>query len=177
MKLLGSLSLLSSMPYAAGGFFLCFVLGGTTFVELQHAPATRQPIAFNHAKHVSNGVACTDCHAGVQAQAKATLPSIDTCLGCHQVALTSSPEEERIRKIAAAGQELDWVQLTQTAPHVFFSHRRHVGVAHLPCAECHGPMEQATKPPERAFRTFTMSTCINCHQQHRVNADCNDCHR
>lgn len=177
MKLLGSLSLLSHAPVAAGGFFVFFVLGVASFLGLQHAATPTQPIVFNHAKHVSNGVACTDCHAGVQSQAKATLPSIDICIGCHQVALTSSAEEERIRTAAAAGQELKWVQLTQTAPHVFFSHRRHVAVAHLPCAECHGAMEQATKPPERPFRVFNMSACIGCHQQHRVNADCNDCHR
>ena len=177
MKLLGTLSLLSSTPYAAGGFVLFFVLGGASFVGLQHAATPQQPIAFNHAKHVSNGVACTDCHSGVETQAKATLPSVDVCISCHQVALTNSAEEERIRTVAAAGQELNWVQLTQTPPHVFFSHRRHVAVAHLPCAECHGPMEQATKPPERAFRAFNMAACISCHQQHRVNADCNDCHR
>ena len=176
MKLLGSQSLLSHIPYAARGFVLFFVLGAGGFVGLQHT-APKQPIAFNHAKHVSNGVACADCHAGVQTQAKATLPSVDVCIGCHQVALTNSAEEERVRTVAAAGQELNWVQLTRTAPHVFFSHRRHVEVAHLQCAECHGPMEQATKPPGRAFRVFTMATCIGCNQQHRVNADCNDCHR
>jgi hypothetical protein len=176
LKLLGSPSLLNHVPYAAGGFVLFFVLGAAGFVGLQHT-APKQPIAFNHAKHVSNGVACTDCHTGVQTQAKATLPSVDVCIGCHQVALTNSAEEERVRTVAAAGQELNWVQLTRTASHVFFSHRRHVAVAHLPCAECHGPMEQATKPPDRAFRVFNMATCIGCHQQHRVNADCNDCHR
>lgn len=177
MKLLGSLSLLSTMPYAAAGFGLFFVLGGATFVGLQHAATLKQPIAFNHAKHVSNGLACTDCHTGVETQAKATLPSVEVCIGCHQAALTASAEEERIRTAAAAGQELNWVQLTQTPAHVFFSHRRHVAVAHLPCTECHGPMEQATKPPERPFRVFKMAACIGCHQQHRVNADCNDCHR
>lgn len=119
MKLLGSPSLLNHIPYAAGGFVLFFVLGAAGFVGLQHT-APKQPIAFNHAKHVSNGVACADCHAGVQTQAKATLPSVDVCIGCHQVALTNSAEEERVRTVAAAGQELNWVQLTRTAPHVFF---------------------------------------------------------
>jgi hypothetical protein len=178
LKLLGSLSLLSHVPHpAAIGFVVCFALGGAGYVGLHQAASAKQPIAFNHAKHISNGLGCTDCHAGVQAQAKATLPTVDVCIGCHQVALTSSPEEERIRTVAAAGQELNWVQLTQTAPHVFFSHRRHVAVAHLACGECHGNMEQATRPPERAFRVFDMAACLNCHQQHRVNADCNDCHR
>ncbi|MGI9102637.1 MAG: cytochrome c3 family protein [Terriglobales bacterium] len=178
MKLIGTVSLLSRVPHTAAGFAVFFVLSGATVIGVQHRHAApQQPIAFNHAKHVSNGIACTDCHAGVQMQAKATLPSIDTCMSCHQVALTSSAEEERIRSFAAAGEELKWVQLTQIAPHVRFSHQRHVAVAHLPCAECHGPIEQATSPPERVFRVFDMNTCLNCHRQNRVNADCNDCHR
>jgi hypothetical protein len=176
VKPLGSLSLLGRTSHAAGGFVLFFVVGAAGFVGLRHA-APKQPIAFNHAKHVSNGVACTDCHAGVQTQAKATLPSVDVCMTCHQVALTDSAQEEKVRTVAAASQELNWVQLTQTPPNVFFSHRRHVAVAHLPCAECHGAMERATKPPDHAFRVFKMAACIGCHQQHRVNADCNDCHR
>jgi hypothetical protein len=166
---------LPNLTPAVAGFVLFFALGATAFVTLQRSNL-RQPIAFNHAKHVENGVGCTDCHAGVETQAKATLPAIDTCLNCHQTALSSSAEEAKIRTAAAAGKELAWVQVTQLAPHVFFSHRRHVSVAHLACAECHGPMEKITAPPQRPWRVLNMDACIGCHRQHGVNADCNDCH-
>ncbi len=176
MKLprLGSLPSLTP-PAAVAGFILFFALGGTAFVEL-HRGNIRQPIAFNHAKHIENGVSCTDCHAGVETQAKATLPALDVCLNCHQTALSSSPEEAKVRTIAAEGKEVAWLQVTQVPPHVFFSHRRHVSVAHLACAECHGPMEKITAPPQRPWRALTMDACIGCHKQHGVNADCNDCH-
>jgi len=166
---------LPNLTPAVVGFVLFFALGGTAFVELQRSNV-RQPIAFNHAKHVENGVSCTDCHSGVETQAKATLPAIDTCLNCHQTALTSSAEEAKIRSGAAAGKDLAWVQVTQLAPHVFFSHRRHVSVAHLACSECHGPVEKITTPPQRPWRVLNMDACIGCHRQHGVNADCNDCH-
>ncbi len=160
------------------GFVAFFLLGSATYVSVSSvAPPSRQPIAFNHARHMENGLNCTDCHSGVRTQAKATLPTLDTCLGCHQTALTAGPEEEKIRVLAVRGQELEWVQLTQVPPHVFFSHRRHVSVAGLGCVECHGPMEKATKPPPRAWRVLTMNTCIECHQKNKVDADCNDCHR
>lgn len=160
------------------GFVTFFLLGSATYVSVSSvAPSPRQAIAFNHAKHMENGLNCSDCHSGVQTQAKAMLPTLDVCLGCHQTALSSSPEEEKVRSIAASGQELNWVQVTAVPPHVFFSHRRHVTVAHLSCAECHGPMEKATRPPQRPFRVLTMNACLDCHQKNKVNADCNDCHR
>ncbi len=171
-----SLSLLRMRPGVAG-FVTFFVLGSMIYIGVPSAAhAPQQPIAFNHARHIQNGLSCTDCHSGVQTQAKATLPNLDTCMTCHQAALSSSAEEEKIRKIAAQNGELRWVQLTQVPPHVFFSHRRHVSVANLACAECHGPMDKATQPPLRPYRELTMNACIGCHQSHGVNADCNDCH-
>lgn len=179
MKLISSLSIVHAAPYMAlGGFAVFFVLGSATFLGLQQVrSAAKQPIAFNHAKHIENGLACADCHAGVETQPKATLPTIETCLSCHQAELTSSKEEAKIRSTAAAAQEPTWIQLTQVAPHVFFSHRRHVAVARLACADCHGPIEKSTTPPARPWRVMNMDACLSCHQQRRVSADCNDCHR
>ncbi len=178
MKIPQSLSGLVARRAGLAGFVTFFLLGSATYVSVSSVtPPPRQPIAFNHAKHMENGLNCTDCHSGVQTQAKATLPGVDVCMGCHQAALTSSPEEEKVRSVAASGQELNWVQLTQLAPHVFFSHRRHVKAGRLACAECHGPMEKATRPPQRAFRVLNMDACLECHQKNKVNADCNDCHR
>ena len=140
-------------------------------------PGAAQPIAFDHAKHVENGMACTDCHTGVQNQAQATLPTLANCLTCHEAALTKSAEEEKVRSLAAAGKEAQWIQLTRLPSHVYFSHRRHVGVAKLDCSTCHGPVEKASYPPRSALRVMTMDTCIQCHQKSGARTDCNDCHR
>ncbi len=178
MNLRQSMSLLLGKQAGMVGFVTFFALGSVTYLGFPFPRrSARQPIAFNHARHIQNGLSCTDCHSGVETQAHATLPAVDVCMGCHQVALTSNLEEEKIRRVAASGGELTWIQLTQVPPHVFFSHRRHVAVARLTCAECHGKMETATAPPQRPARALTMNTCIGCHQKHEVNADCNDCHR
>jgi hypothetical protein len=156
-------------------FGLFFALGALIFMD--HPEAIRQPITFNHSKHIENGLTCPDCHVGVETQAHATLPDISTCLACHQSALTESPEEEKIRTLAAAGKDLAWIQLTRVPSHVYFSHRRHVALAKLACADCHGPVEKSIRPPDRPFRLLTMDACIQCHAQKHARTDCNDCHR
>jgi len=176
MRKLGSWSLSGTGHAAAAGFAAFFLLGNMAF-WLRPATSAVQPIAFNHAKHIANGLNCTDCHAGAQDQARATLPPLATCLTCHESALTQSPEEAKIRTLAASGQPLRWTRLTRVPPHVYFSHRRHVQLAGLKCEGCHGPVQQATTPPGRAFRAFTMAVCINCHEQRGFKTDCNDCHR
>ncbi|HLE36230.1 MAG TPA: cytochrome c3 family protein [Candidatus Acidoferrales bacterium] len=165
--------ILPHWPVFAG--FGVFFLG--SFLFLLAGASDRQPIAFNHARHVENGMACDDCHSGVKTQARATLPTLATCLACHEAPLTQSAEEEKIRALAAAGKELAWVQLTRVPPHVYFSHRRHVQQGGLDCAICHGPVEKLSVPPRKPFRVLSMDACLECHERSRARTDCNDCHR
>ncbi len=80
-------------PAVVAGFGLCFLLGNLLFSAVFRPARTAQPIAFNHAKHVANGLACADCHSGAEQQARAGLPTVETCRSCHESALTESPEE------------------------------------------------------------------------------------
>lgn len=159
------------------GFVVFFGLGALVFGWALGGDPAEQPIRYNHAVHIANGMACVDCHAGAQEAAQATLPTLDTCLMCHSEALTESAEEEKIRAFAAAGQGIPWQQVTRVPPHVYFSHRRHVTQGKLACGDCHGPMESRTEPPRRPFRPVTMDSCLECHEQRKVRNDCNDCHR
>lgn len=159
------------------GFVVFFALGSLLLGRVLPGHSSAQPIRFNHAVHVSNGLGCEDCHAGARQGEKATLPGIDTCMGCHQEAVGSSAEEEKLRAFARAGREIPWVQLTRVPAHVYFSHRRHVALAELACADCHGPMETRTEPPSRPFRPMTMAACLECHEQRKVGNDCDNCHR
>ncbi len=147
------------------------------FVRGNPGGAGVQPIAFNHAKHVESGVSCTDCHRGAATEEHATVPDISVCMGCHEAPLTKSPEEARLRAYAAAGAEIPWRPVTHVAAHVYFSHRRHVTLAKLDCATCHGAMQKLTAPPRAPFRALTMDFCIQCHQRNQARTDCNDCHR
>lgn len=159
------------------GFAVFFAVGYVLLGRVLPGNPSSQPIRFNHTLHVSNGLACDDCHAGARQAEKATLPGLETCLGCHQEALGSSPEEAKIRGFGRAGREIPWVQLTRVPSHVYFSHRRHVTLGGLACADCHGPMENRTEPPRRPFRAMTMAACQGCHEQRKVSNDCNACHR
>ena len=161
----------------SGGFLLFFALSLFLFQWISAGNPAEQPIEYNHAIHVESGLECTDCHTGAQDQERATLPSLDACLLCHSEPLRESPEEEKIRTLAAAGLEVPWVQLTRVPSHVYFSHRRHVALGELECSQCHGPMETLSRPPERPFRRLDMDACMECHQQRSIRNDCNDCHR
>ncbi|MBZ5648155.1 MAG: cytochrome c family protein [Acidobacteriia bacterium] len=158
-------------------FVVCFLLTDLLAIVVGAGRTVRQPIAFNHSKHVESGAACPDCHTGVQTKAHATLPDLAVCMGCHETPLSQSPEEAKIRTIAAAGQKVAWTQLTRVPAHVYFSHRRHVQIAQLDCTECHGPVAKSTTPPTAEFRPATMDNCLACHAKRGVQTDCNDCHR
>lgn len=166
----------TTTPWLAG-FGVFFVLGYLLFGWVSSTGPPTQPLRYNHAVHIANGLECTDCHEGVLDRAQATLPTLDTCLLCHAEALTESAEEEKIRAFARAGQDIPWQQITRVPVHVYFSHRRHVSLGGLECADCHGPMEKLTEPPRRSFHPVTMDRCMECHEQKGVRNDCNDCHR
>lgn len=159
------------------GFAVFFGLGVLVLGRVFSAANREQPIRFNHAIHVTGGMACEDCHSGARTAEKATIPGIDTCMGCHAEALTKNPEEEKIRVLARAGKAIEWVQITHVPRHVYFSHKRHAALGNLDCSQCHGPMDKRASPPTRPFRALDMDGCIDCHKQRKVRYDCNDCHR
>jgi c(7)-type cytochrome triheme protein len=164
-----------SGPWLAG-FALVFI-AQTLFLHGSAGRSGPQPIAFNHSKHISAGLDCTDCHTGARTAEHATVPPLATCMGCHESAVGKSPEEAKIRTYAAAGREIPWEPVTHVPTHVYFSHRRHVTLAKLECSTCHGEMAKLTAPPVQPARRLDMDTCIACHQQKHARTDCNDCHR
>ena len=177
MRLIDTIARLSRpvRPFLAG-FVLVFVCQTVLFVR-GNPDAGVQPVAFNHARHLASGLECSYCHTGAEAGEHATLPTLETCTGCHEAALTKSPEEARLRGFAASGRELAWRPVTSVPAHVYFSHRRHVALGKIACSVCHGEMEKLTAPPRAPFHRITMDSCIQCHQKNQARTDCNDCHR
>ncbi|TMQ15883.1 MAG: hypothetical protein E6J90_13590 [Deltaproteobacteria bacterium] len=147
-----------------------------------------QPIAFNHALHLSveldgRRLGCVDCHAGAERAEHAGLPALRDCLRCHmrpQLGERGVPSEREaaVRKLAAAAAPTRWVQITRNPGHVYAPHRAHVGIAKLPCAECHGDVAAWTAPPtEPVQRLLRMTECIACHRTHGASTWCGACHR
>lgn len=135
-----------------------------------------QPIAFNHRLH-SESIECDTCHEHARHSAHSGLPGLSTCLLCHEEPQTDEAEEEKVRELAGAGHEQVFRKLFRLPDNVFYTHRRHVGLAGLECAACHGEIAQTESPPEASLVRITMDFCIGCHRKHGVSNDCTRCHR
>ncbi len=166
---LRSLLLLASMP-------LLGVLA--VLVAVRRGPAVPQPVAFNHLKHTSDlGLACDFCHKYVRSGAHAGLPDAGTCSMCHRAPQGDSAEAARVTELLEAGDPLRFNKLFRLPDHVFYTHRRHVGIAELECANCHGAIAETERPPERALVRVSMDSCMDCHRLRGETLDCNACHR
>jgi hypothetical protein len=138
---------------------------------------TAQPFPFHHAAHVK-GASCALCHQGVRTGARAGILDLGACTGCHAVPPgdPSAAQKARWQK-AVAGEAAPWNRLYRLPPHVYFSHRRHVVLANLECAACHGDIAQRSAAPGRPRKIVRMRDCIACHDHEKVTADCTGCHR
>lgn len=121
--------------------------------------AVSQPLAFPHARHQT--VDCAVCHRGVTTQARAGIPDAAFCAKCH----------------SALPRTIAWVQVNTLPPHVMFSHQRHVTLARLDCASCHGEMRERRTPPGAPAARIAMTTCLSCHRHEGAAEDCAACHR
>ncbi|MDX1764722.1 MAG: cytochrome c3 family protein [bacterium] len=142
------------------------------------AETVRQPIAYNHYKHTQElELECVMCHVGAEKEVRATIPGVETCIGCHSEPITENPEEEKIRQYYSRNEEIPWQRLFQVPEHVFFSHRRHVTVAGLECERCHGDMAMREEPPPKPPMKISMGACMTCHRALQASIDCVACHR
>lgn len=161
------------------GLAIFFVVStaALTLTRVLTSAGTRQPIEFNHKKHVEeNGLACAECHEFAEDNAFSGLPSAELCAFCHAEAQGESAEEQRLVQLLEEGAPLNWKPLFREPPHVYYSHRRHVGVAELDCQICHGTFAETTAPPAKVKR-LTMEDCLDCHRREGVSEQCTACHR
>ena len=166
---------------AAGGGFLMFLVfgGAAAFFGDGWRPdhPVVQPIAFNHLLHVEEeGLECLTCHRGYEKDLSSGLPGSRACALCHLEPQGEGAEERRLAELLQRGGSLQWKPLFMQPPHVFFSHRRHVVVAEIECATCHGNIGESEAPPDRRD-PLTMKECVACHEQREASTDCSACHR
>jgi len=155
---------------------LLVVIAGLWIVR--RPPPVRQPVAFNHRKHTEQlKLDCLLCHKYEATGAHAGLPSAQTCVMCHQVRQGTTAEAARLTVLLTRGDPLRFNKLFHLPPYVYFTHRRHVGIAKLPCQDCHGAIALSERPPERPLLTMRMRVCVGCHQHAGQSVDCVACHR
>ena len=150
-------------------------VGAGAFWMARRFLAVEQPIAFNHKKHIGAGLECAACHEGIaEGRVHAQLPRIEVCMTCH--GSDDNPKTKAVRDYAARNREIPWQRVYRVPAHVYFSHERHVGIAKLECAVCHGDMAEKATPVTRPAVTIKMGRCIACHQTRGVTSDCMACH-
>lgn len=137
-----------------------------------------QPVAFNHRKHTQDlGLQCELCHPYVRTGAHAGLPGVETCSICHLARQGTSEEAARITELITQGAPLQFNKLFRLPAHVFYTHRRHAGIAQLECVNCHGAIAETERPPDRPLVSISMGFCLDCHRRRGQTLDCNACHR
>ena len=161
--------------FAAG--FVIFLIVGSIFFGGQVNTVTKQPIEFNHKKHIDSGLDCSTCHQFLKDGVFTGIPDINACLTCHEEPITQSPEEQKIREYANKKEDIPWVKITREPGHVYFSHERHVVSGKIECVSCHGKMGERVKPIQKPAIKLNMDMCINCHKKMKVNTDCVVCHK
>jgi hypothetical protein len=138
-----------------------------------------QPIDYSHQTHVEAGIQCLYCHAQAPRSTIAGIPSVDRCMGCHQVIATEDEDVQRLTGYWERGEAIPWARVNDQPDFVYFSHRPHLG-AGLNCETCHGnvgAMDQ-TRPIQR----MDMGWCLTCHTEQEPEhvarlADCIACHK
>ena len=122
---------------------------GVLVIARSYGPAVKQPLAFNHKKHLEQGIECSGCHDTVEKLAAAGKPKLETCMLCHETPLGQTAAEEKVRQYAARGEEIRWGRLYKLPEHVFFPHQSHVVAAKIECKTCHGAIGESVSPPKR----------------------------
>lgn len=135
-----------------------------------------QPFPFPHQTHVANKVGCTEyCHESVTKGPVAGLPSVKTCMICHESIATERPLIKQLAGLSAKGIDLSWQRVYgySTDAHVRFNHAPHVR-AKVECATCHGDIGQQTVAERNV--ELTMGFCVDCHKAKQASNDCLTCH-
>ncbi len=133
-----------------------------------------QPIKYSHVVHVQKaGIECTYCHSGVNKSGFATMPSVESCMGCHAQVKTDSPEIKKLKKLYDEKKPVEWEPVNNLPEYAHFNHERHIkgGVG---CQSCHGQV-QKMDVVEKAS-SLKMGFCIDCHRHKGATIDCVACH-
>ena len=122
----------------------------------------RQPVPFSHEHHAGAlKIDCRYCHDSVEVSAVAGLPPTDTCMSCHSQIWTGAEMLAPVRQSLVEGKPLRWNRVAELPDYVYFQHNGHVN-AGVGCETCLGQVD--TMPLMYRAETFTMSWCLDCHQ-------------
>ena len=166
------------LPGQSGGVFTTarpsFAAAASEFFDRRPDPV--QPIDFPHNIHAGKQITCTEyCHETVTMGPVAGLPSVRTCMICHNTIATDRPRIKQITAMREQGRDLVWQRVYgyTTQAHVRFNHAPHIR-ADVGCATCHGDIGKGTVATRNV--DLNMGFCVNCHNEKKAPVDCLTCH-
>jgi hypothetical protein len=139
-------------------------------------PEQQLPLRFNHQKHVKQlGMTCTTCHDAARTSQRAAdslLPPATRCDGCHgsnhrDLSAVTSDEPRALGQCSFCHQGYDPLRPNVVArvllprPNLRFDHRKHVVGQRVPCARCHGKVEELVLATRDQLPR--MKECVTCH--------------
>jgi hypothetical protein len=139
-------------------------------------PAAVQPFPFPHNTHVAKKIKCTDyCHESVDKSPIAGLPSVKTCMNCHESIASDRPLIKVIADYQKRGMDLSWQRVygyTHEA-HVRFNHAPHIR-SKVECSTCHGNIAEQGVAQRNV--DLKMGFCVGCHKSRGAPNECITCH-
>jgi hypothetical protein len=151
-------------------------------IDTSSLKGPRQPIFFRHDIHAGQKqIPCQYCHYSAGVSNEPGIPSMQTCMGCHQLmVLGSTPQNKaEIKKLKTAWSDkkpVEWIRVHMVARHVHFPHSQHIkALGPQACATCHG---NVARMPQvyKVNNVNNMGFCISCHLERKVTRDCTVCH-
>ena len=144
------------------------------FFAVEREP--EQPLEFPHNIHAGKQIACTEyCHEAVSTGPVAGLPSVRTCMVCHNTIATDRPRIRQLTAMRERGEDFVWQRVYgyPATAHVRFNHAPHIR-AEVECTRCHGNIAGGTVAQRNV--DLTMGVCVNCHNERKASIDCLTCH-
>jgi hypothetical protein len=155
------------------------VIAGIIFTRARVLAVPEQPLPFSHETHTRAGLECLFCHSSALRSPVAGIPSVQKCLGCHDVIATDRPAIQQLAGYWERGEPIPWVRVNTQPEFVGYSHEPHLG-AGINCETCHGDVSRmdVARPVVR----MDMGWCLACHleqPEEKVGrlADCLTCHK
>ena len=138
-----------------------------------------QPISFSHRVHAQAGVQCLFCHSSAMRSDVASIPSLQNCMGCHQIIASDREPIKTLADYWKRQEPVLWQSINHQPDFVYFSHQPHLS-AGISCENCHGNVGQMDVA--RQETNMDMGWCLDCHlkQPQKKTArlvDCLTCHK